>query len=45
MAISSWDMLEAHTEMDIEDSVMFYPTSVNWKNRKFKVDITGFEED
>ena len=45
MAISSWDMLEAHTEMNIEESVMFYPTSVNWKNRKFKVDITGFEED
>jgi tetratricopeptide (TPR) repeat protein len=45
MAISSWDMLEAHTEMNIEDSVMFFPTSVNWENRKFKVDITGFEED
>jgi len=46
MAISSWDMLEAHTEMDIEDSVMFYPTSGKWKkNRKFKVDITGFKED
>jgi len=46
MAISSWDMLEANTEMDIEDSVMFYPTSGNWKkNRKFKLDITGFKED
>ncbi len=45
MAISSWDMLEARAEMDIEDSVMFYPTSGNWKNRKFRLDITGFEED
>jgi len=46
MAISSWDMLEANAEMDIEDSVMFYPTSGNWKkNRKFEVDITGFRED
>lgn len=45
MAISSWDMLEADTEMDIEDRVMFYPTSDNWKNEKFKVDITSFRED
>jgi len=45
MAISSWDMLEAHTQMNIEDSVMFYPSSGSWKNRKFKVDITSFEED
>lgn len=44
MAISSWDLLESGTEMDIVDSVMFFPTSGNWKNRKFSVNITGFEE-